>query len=271
MQLALMLLQKLSTINYSVDIRSKVFVMHRIGYRGRCRQNTPSSLLTFVIRKLTNLRNYRVVRVPAPCACRAFIMSSKRKAASNAARASKLARVPVSAPPVIQSLSPEIMCMILAHIPFRPRLHVLSLVCKQWRTLVLRSVRSTPALQYPARVLSLFPSLEELVIDSEELLLKVPRGLQSLVIRRAQFPPPGGNDVFCYAAVVLKDPRNLTPLCVDEHRDCRALVPLLKSCQSTLREVYIWHAYAMSSIAAQAFLCGLLFGERRVFSHRLPS
>lgn len=171
-------------------------------------------------------------------------MSSKRKAPNKDIRAPKVAREAHSSPreqqPVVtiaigRALPSEIMCLIFQYIPLRPRLLVLSFVCKQWRVLVLRSVRKVSAweaqIEDPDRVLSLFPSIEELVIDSNEVPLTVPCGLQRLELWRARL------NRCCYADVVANDPRNLTSLCVNDHSNCTALIPLLRSCQSTLREV----------------------------------
>lgn len=173
-------------------------------------------------------------------ASRARGMSSKRKEGSKDTRAPKHAREDhssifsssIQAPP-----PPEILSMIFAYVPLYPRLHVLSFVCKRWRALVLRSVRSAREWRHLEHITTLFPCLEEIFIESGEMLLVVPQELRSLEIREAYRISSWDYDECCYAEVVAHNPRNLTSLRVYEHGDCRALVPLLKSCQSTLREV----------------------------------
>lgn len=142
--------------------------------------------------------------------------------------------------------------MILEYIPLHPRLRVLSFVCKQWRTLVLRSVRTAPAwkLDPTDYVYSLFPGIEEVVIPAHELMLKVPQGLQRLELPMTELMWRDITDPCCYAEVVVNDPRKLTSLRVEEHVGCRALIPLLRSCQSTLREVGVSYKFIAWRAAA---------------------
>lgn len=178
-------------------------------------------------------------------------MSSKRKATCDPPRPPKLAREahsdsctqPAAAGIAsIHVLPPELLCMIFAYFPLRPRsLLRVSLVCKQWRKLVLRSVRRVCAVKMhdPERWTRLLPCIEVLVIGADDLLWTVPQGLQRLDFRRGagNSTRPIYDDDCCFAELVARNPRMLTSVSLEEHRHCRAVVPLLRSCHSTLREV----------------------------------
>lgn len=85
--------------------------------------------------------------------------------------------LPIPIPP----LPFELLLMIFDWVPPRPRLRVVSLVCKRWRMAVLHSITSLHSPQRASNAIKLCSSLTHLELDlAREPLPELPTSLRSL-------------------------------------------------------------------------------------------
>lgn len=148
--------------------------------------------------------------------------------------------------PSIALLPSDLLELIFSYIAFRPLLHVVSLVCKQWRTVALRSVTILPPLysSYSAHLaIHLFPSITQLsFIDIPDPLPAIPARLCSLSMpwRSASDAADIDGKFAQVYRHFMHSPASLTHLTVNLRDDCEThdgVLDLIKSHSSTLQSL----------------------------------
>lgn len=88
--------------------------------------------------------------------------------------------------PLFERLPSDLVQLVLSHIPTRPRIMVLSLVCKKWRAIVIRTIKFLPPLPFDrlAAALAQLPSVTALSINypSARFRTLLPPSLRELKI-----------------------------------------------------------------------------------------